>query len=358
MQARSSSACDSPATHSVRCEVDGVTYDHDLIIDRGKIRKRKKAASRGFRGGYGHTPLSAAEDIPWRCRRLVIGTGADGALPVMKQVREQARRRGRPGHPAHGPGDQRTGRDHQGHQRHLAPDMLTASGRSPATSPGRDGVGGGPVPARHHHGLCAAEQAGLTWVSSIAARRTFPWPRSGGPRAPTGPSRSCAGARSATPAACSTRRRTSRAVPQPAPVPARLVVRRQWQGRPAPAALLRQQPPAPPRPPGGHCVQRRRRARRGPVPRRRHHRSRLLAHRPPVHRRGPEPAWLLASQPPGCSQNTPGWMIASRRCIPPWAARACAAGHCGPGRAPARAVRRGVTGDQDRDGRLAQTIVI
>jgi hypothetical protein len=73
--------------------VDGVTYDHDLVIDRGKIRKRKKAASRRFRGGYGHTPLSAAEDIPWRCRRLVIGTGAEGALPVMKQVREEARRR-------------------------------------------------------------------------------------------------------------------------------------------------------------------------------------------------------------------------------------------------------------------------
>ena len=44
--------------------VDGVTYDHDLIIDRGKISKRKKAASRKFRGAYGHTPLSAAEDIP------------------------------------------------------------------------------------------------------------------------------------------------------------------------------------------------------------------------------------------------------------------------------------------------------
>jgi hypothetical protein len=73
--------------------VDGVTYDHDLVIDRGKIRKRKKAASRGFRGGYGHTPLSAAEEIPWRCLRLVIGTGADGALPVLQQVREQARRR-------------------------------------------------------------------------------------------------------------------------------------------------------------------------------------------------------------------------------------------------------------------------
>ena len=73
--------------------VDGVTYDHDLIIDRGKVRKRKKAASKRFRGAYGHTPLSIAEDIPWRCRRLVIGTGADGALPVMEDVHEQARRR-------------------------------------------------------------------------------------------------------------------------------------------------------------------------------------------------------------------------------------------------------------------------
>jgi len=73
--------------------VDGVTYDHDLIIDHGKIRKRKKAASRKFRGEYGHTPLSAAEDIPWRCHRLVVGTGADGALQVMQQVRDEARRR-------------------------------------------------------------------------------------------------------------------------------------------------------------------------------------------------------------------------------------------------------------------------
>ncbi len=73
--------------------VDGVTYDRDLILDRGKIRKRKKAASRKFRAAYGHTPLSVAEDIPWRCRRLVIGTGADGALPVMREVREEARRR-------------------------------------------------------------------------------------------------------------------------------------------------------------------------------------------------------------------------------------------------------------------------
>ena len=73
--------------------VDGVTYEHDLIIDRGKIRKRNKAASRKFRGASGHTPLSIDEDIPWRCRRLVIGTGAHGAPPVLQQVRDEARRR-------------------------------------------------------------------------------------------------------------------------------------------------------------------------------------------------------------------------------------------------------------------------
>ena len=74
-------------------QVDGVTYDHDLIVDRGKIRKRHKAASRKYRDAYGHAPLSIAEDIPWRCRRLVIGTGAEGALPVMREVQDEARRR-------------------------------------------------------------------------------------------------------------------------------------------------------------------------------------------------------------------------------------------------------------------------
>jgi len=73
--------------------IDGVVYEHDLLIDRGKIRKRKKAASKPFRGAFGHTPLSVEEDIPWHCRRLVIGTGANGALPVMDEVRLAASRR-------------------------------------------------------------------------------------------------------------------------------------------------------------------------------------------------------------------------------------------------------------------------
>jgi hypothetical protein len=74
--------------------IDGVTYEHDVVIEHGKVRKRRKKPSREFRGSFGHTPLSIAEDIPWACRRLVVGTGADGALPVMREVEAEAARRG------------------------------------------------------------------------------------------------------------------------------------------------------------------------------------------------------------------------------------------------------------------------
>ena len=72
--------------------IDGVSYEHDVVIDRGEVRKRKKKASKQFRDLFGHTPLSVEEEIPWKCRRLVIGTGS-GALPVMQEVRLEARRR-------------------------------------------------------------------------------------------------------------------------------------------------------------------------------------------------------------------------------------------------------------------------
>lgn len=72
--------------------IDGVTYEHDVVIDRGEIRKRKKKASKKFREAFGHTPLSVEEEIPWKCRRLVIGSGT-GALPVMKEVKREATRR-------------------------------------------------------------------------------------------------------------------------------------------------------------------------------------------------------------------------------------------------------------------------
>jgi len=75
-------------------EVDGETYEHDLVIDRGRVRKRRKGPSKPYRSRYGHTPLSAAEDIPWSCRRLIVGSGAHGALPVMEDLVEEADRRG------------------------------------------------------------------------------------------------------------------------------------------------------------------------------------------------------------------------------------------------------------------------
>ena len=72
--------------------IDGVTYGYDVVIDRGEIRKRKKKPSKQFRDAFGHTPLSVGEKIPWKCRRLVIGTGG-GALPVMPEVQREAKRR-------------------------------------------------------------------------------------------------------------------------------------------------------------------------------------------------------------------------------------------------------------------------
>ena len=72
--------------------IDGVTYEHDVLIDRGRVRRRKKKASKKFRDAFGHTPLSIEEEIPWNCRKLVIGTGT-GALPIMEEVRQEAKRR-------------------------------------------------------------------------------------------------------------------------------------------------------------------------------------------------------------------------------------------------------------------------
>jgi len=73
--------------------IDGSTCEHDIVIDRGKVRKRKKGSSKQFSDASGHTPLSREEKIPWKCRQLVSGTGVYGRLPVMKEVKCEAERR-------------------------------------------------------------------------------------------------------------------------------------------------------------------------------------------------------------------------------------------------------------------------
>ena len=74
-------------------EIDGERFEHDVVIERGKVTKRKKGPSKPFRDEYGHTPLSAQEAIPWSGRRLIIGTGFYGDLPLTPEVYQEARRR-------------------------------------------------------------------------------------------------------------------------------------------------------------------------------------------------------------------------------------------------------------------------
>jgi len=77
-------------------EIDGRSYPYDVVVDRGVVSKRKKGPSKAQRALFGHTPLTAAERIPWgpAGSRLVVGTGADGALPIAPDVLAAARSRG------------------------------------------------------------------------------------------------------------------------------------------------------------------------------------------------------------------------------------------------------------------------
>jgi hypothetical protein len=76
-----------------RIVVDGTEYRHDLVLEDGRLRERDKGPSKGLKGRFGHTPLSVEEDIPWS-RRLVIGSGYSGRLPVLSEVEEEAKARG------------------------------------------------------------------------------------------------------------------------------------------------------------------------------------------------------------------------------------------------------------------------
>ena len=74
-------------------EIDGRRYDHDVVIEGERLRRRRKGPSKRYRDRYGHTPLSVDEKLPWGASRLIIGTGATGSLPVMTEVLDEARRR-------------------------------------------------------------------------------------------------------------------------------------------------------------------------------------------------------------------------------------------------------------------------
>ena len=75
-------------------EIEGQRFEHDVVIDRGEVRKRHKGPSKASRADFGHTPLTAAEAIPWGGTQLIVGTGHDGQLPVTPDLYNEARRRG------------------------------------------------------------------------------------------------------------------------------------------------------------------------------------------------------------------------------------------------------------------------
>jgi len=72
--------------------IDGVTYDHD--VSSTTARSGNKSRSRR-RHCAKPSPIRRCrrQKIPWKCRRLVIGTGAHGNLPVTDDVKREAARR-------------------------------------------------------------------------------------------------------------------------------------------------------------------------------------------------------------------------------------------------------------------------
>ena len=71
-----------------------MTFEHDVVIEGRRIRKRKKGPSKSLRGGPGAYTADSRQDIPWSCRRLVVGTGASGSLRITDDVIAEAERRG------------------------------------------------------------------------------------------------------------------------------------------------------------------------------------------------------------------------------------------------------------------------
>jgi hypothetical protein len=73
-----------------RIEIDGKSFEKDIVISKASIEKRQKKSSKHLKQSFGHTPLTLEENIPWDCRVLVVGTGIYGMLPVLDEVKIKA----------------------------------------------------------------------------------------------------------------------------------------------------------------------------------------------------------------------------------------------------------------------------
>ena len=71
--------------------IDGVTHKHDVVIDRGTIRKRKKKPSRKFRDEFGHTPLSVEKLKLPSMPHSVVGAASILRAPRLRRPFQQGR---------------------------------------------------------------------------------------------------------------------------------------------------------------------------------------------------------------------------------------------------------------------------
>jgi len=67
-------------------EIDGIRYDHDVIVHRNRsVEKRSKKKSRKCRGFFRHTPLADSELVFLNKEKpeiVYIGTGQFNDLPI------------------------------------------------------------------------------------------------------------------------------------------------------------------------------------------------------------------------------------------------------------------------------------
>jgi hypothetical protein len=75
-------------------DVEGKRYTHDVVIDGGKGGNGRKDRPSNSAKSSVTRRFRAEEEIPWGGKRLIVGTGAHGALPVMDEVLAEAKRRG------------------------------------------------------------------------------------------------------------------------------------------------------------------------------------------------------------------------------------------------------------------------
>ena len=69
--------------------IGGERFDHDVVVEADRVRRRKKGPSKPYRNRYGHTPLSPHEEVPWSALRKREDVGSvcgDSGVPRVQDT--------------------------------------------------------------------------------------------------------------------------------------------------------------------------------------------------------------------------------------------------------------------------------